>query len=98
MSNVRIGVVGLGAMGTFHVNFLHEIDGAQVTAVCDAVPNKPGKIASNLADLRTKLDSRLASRVGDPQALGKFATYQELLDSKLVDAIIIATPHFQHPE
>src|SRR4051812_10341481 len=98
MSNVRIGVVGLGAMGTFHVNYLHEIDGAQLTAVCDADPNKPGKIASGLAELRTKVDARYASRIGEPQSLGKFSTYQSLLDSKLVDAVIIATPHFQHPE
>src|SRR4051812_31782286 len=98
MNNVRVGVVGLGSMGGFHVSYLHEIDGAILTAVCDADPEKPGKIAKNIADAREKADSRAAARMANPQSLGKFSTYQALLDSKLVDAIIIATPHFQHPE
>jgi predicted dehydrogenase len=98
MNNVRIGVVGLGSMGNFHVGYLHEIEGAQLTAICDADPNKPGKVAAGLVDVRARADQRLAHRVADPQAVGKFTTYEQLLDSKLVDAIIIATPHFQHPE
>ena len=98
MSNVRIGVIGLGAMGNFHVGYLHEIEGAQLAAVCDAMPGKAEKVADGLADVRAKADARLASRVSDPKSVGRFTTYQELLDSKQVDAIIIATPHFQHPE
>src|SRR5215207_3445809 len=98
MSNVRIGVIGLGAMGNFHVGYLHEIEGAQLAAVCDAAPGKAEKVADGLTDVRAKADARLASRVSDPKSVGRFTTYQELLDSKQVDAIIIATPHFQHPE
>ena len=96
--NVRVGVVGLGAMGNFHVGYLHEIDGALLTAVCDADPERAKKAASGLAEIREKADPRLASRVANAQTVGQFKTYQSLLDSKLVDAVIIATPHFQHPE
>jgi predicted dehydrogenase len=98
MSNVRIGVIGLGAMGGFHVSYLHEIEGAQLAAVCDAMPGKAEKVAAGMADVKAKADARLASRVTDPAALGTFSSYEAMLDSKQVDAIIIATPHFQHPE
>jgi predicted dehydrogenase len=98
MSNVRIGVIGLGSMGNFHVGYLHEIDGALLTAVCDPDPERARKATAGLADVRAKADPRRAARVADPQAVGRFSTYQALLDSKLVDAIVIATPHFQHPE
>ncbi len=98
MSNVRVGVIGLGAMGTFHVGYLHEIDGAILTAVCDANGERVDKVVAGLVDVREKADARLAGRVADAQAVGKFTTYQAMLDSKLVDAVVIATPHFQHPE
>lgn len=98
MSNVRVGVIGLGSMGSFHVSYLHEIDGAILTAVCDADPERAKKAAAGLVAVREKADPRLASRVANPQTVGQFSTYQALLDSKLVDAIIIATPHFQHAE
>lgn len=98
MRNVRVGVIGLGSMGNFHVGYLHEIDGALLTALCDPDTERVKKAAEALAEIRDKADPRLASRVADPQAVGRFSTYQALLDSKLVDAIVIATPHFQHPE
>ena len=98
MTNVRVGVIGLGSMGNFHVGYLHEIEGAVLTAVCDPDVERTRKVAEGLADVRAKADPRVAARVAEPQTVGRFATYQALLDSKLVDAIVIATPHFQHPE
>jgi predicted dehydrogenase len=98
MDNVRIGVVGLGAMGGFHASYLHEIEGARLAAVCDAMPGKAEKVAAGMADVKAKADARFASRVTEPSALGTFSSYEAMLDSKQVDAIIIATPHFQHPE
>ena len=38
METVRIGFVGVGGMGTAHVQNLAQIEGAQVTAVCDIRP------------------------------------------------------------
>ena len=40
MERVRIGLVGLGGMGMNHVRSLLAIDGCQITAVCDIVPEK----------------------------------------------------------
>ena len=98
MTNVRVGVIGLGSMGAFHVGYLHEIDGATLTAVCDPDAGRVDKVADGLAGVREQADPRLAPRVADPRAVGRFGTYQALLDSKQVDAVVIATPHFQHPE
>jgi predicted dehydrogenase len=98
MANVRVGIVGLGAMGNFHVSYLHEIEGATLAAVCDQDAERARKVVNGLSDVRAKADARLASRVADPASVGQFTTYQAMLDSKQIDAIIIATPHFQHPE
>ncbi|HUB27969.1 MAG TPA: Gfo/Idh/MocA family oxidoreductase [Tepidisphaeraceae bacterium] len=40
----------------------------------------------------------LAQKYGQERSVPAFASYQALLDSRSVDAIIIATPHFQHPQ
>ncbi|MFC1551037.1 Gfo/Idh/MocA family protein [Candidatus Latescibacterota bacterium] len=40
MKTVRIGYVGVGGMGTAHVRNLLRIEGAEIKAVCDIVPDK----------------------------------------------------------
>jgi predicted dehydrogenase len=40
LDSVRIGVVGVGLMGTAHVENLLKIEGAEIRAVCDVVPEK----------------------------------------------------------
>jgi predicted dehydrogenase len=79
MDNVRFGVVGLGNMGSFHVDAMANIKGATLTALCDAS-------AANL--------ERNGQKV--PQAK-KFENHQQMLDSGLIDAVLIATPHTLHP-
>jgi len=81
MDKIRLGIVGLGNMGSIHLSYLLKGDviGATATAICDID--------------KTALDKFAAS-----SKLPAFAKYQELLDSKTVDAIIIATPHYSHTE
>jgi predicted dehydrogenase len=80
MDTVRFGVIGLGNMGSHHVNYLGKeaVDGAKLGAVCDINPNK----------LET---------VGAQFDVPRFANHREMLNSGSVDAIIIATPHYDHP-
>jgi len=40
MERVRIGYVGVGERGSFHVDSLLRIEGAEIRAVCDIVPEK----------------------------------------------------------
>ena len=78
MDKVRFGVVGLGNMGGHHISYLNQIEGAALTAVCDADKPRVEKYGK-----------------GD---MGKFTSYQDMLGSGQIDAILIATPHFQHGE
>ena len=76
MAKVRLGLIGLGNIGQHHANYLGagKVAGAELVAVCDAVPAKLEKFKS----LKT---------FDDPEVL---------MQSGLVDAVIIATPHYQH--
>ena len=40
IERVRIGYVGVGERGSFHVESLLRIEGAEIRAVCDIVPEK----------------------------------------------------------
>ena len=78
MDKVRVGVIGLGNMGSFHTSYMNSMPGASLGAVCDVDPAK------------------LAKFVEKYNCAG-FATYQELIASKTCDAVLIATPHYDHP-
>ncbi|HZZ42298.1 MAG TPA: Gfo/Idh/MocA family oxidoreductase [Tepidisphaeraceae bacterium] len=79
MDNVRFGIVGVGNMGTNHVqSFLdNAIPGATLTAICETDADKR---------------DRFAKKANVPV----FAEYSQLLASGLVDAVLIAVPHYQH--
>ena len=82
MDVVRIGVIGLGNMGNFHIEYLsgNEIPGAELKAVCDVDPDQL---------------ARAKSRAGD--GVEAYGDADELLRSNGIDAVIIATPHYDHP-
>jgi predicted dehydrogenase len=76
VTNVRLGLIGLGNIGQHHAAYLSagKVARSELVAVSDAVPAKLEKYKP----LRT------------------FNTGEELIESGLVDAVIIATPHYQH--
>jgi len=82
MDVARIGVIGLGNMGNFHIEYLagNEIPGAELKAVCDVDPDQL---------------ARAKSRTGD--GVEAYGDADELLRSNGIDAVIIATPHYDHP-
>ena len=77
---VRIGVIGVGNMGSCHVNWLLEgkVAGAICSAICDRDTDKLAKWSEAEKGLKHFTDSKALIRSG------------------LVDAVIIATPHFDH--
>lgn len=82
MEKVRIGVVGIGSMGTRHAEYLFagQVPGAELIAVCD---NNPQRL------------TWAKQAFGDKVAL--FEEAEAMFSSGLVDAVMIATPHYFHP-
>lgn len=82
MNILRMGVIGIGNMGSAHAIqiFENKVEGAVLTAVCD----------SNEERLKWAHE-----RFGGRVLLYK--DYRQLLTGKEVDAILIATPHKLHP-
>src|ERR1035437_5041314 len=80
MSKVRIGVIGLGNMGSQHAQYLYNnaIEGAALGALCDIDPDKLKKIS--------------AKYPGMPA----FPNHKDLLESNSCDAILVAVPHYDH--
>jgi predicted dehydrogenase len=81
MKKVRIGIIGIGNMGSSHAKNLVDgkISGAELTAVCDVNPDRLKWTKETL---------------GDNVLL--FKDSASLFASNTIDAIIIATPHYDH--
>lgn len=79
---LRYAVVGVGNMGGVHATKLFE--GVIENAVLTAVcDNNPGKL------------ERMKEIFSDK--VSYFDDYHKMLDSKIADVVIIATPHYSHP-
>ena len=76
---VKIGIVGIGNMGTTHVKHVIDLPNTELVAICDHRPEK--------------LDACETS-----DAVARFVNYQRMLDNSELDGVIIATPHFDHPD
>ena len=85
MEKVRYGIIGLGNQGSHYVRKIFDAGKAvdsYVTALCDINPAKIGNIKSITTNTKVVY----------------FENYIEMLDSGLCDAVIVAVPHYQHPE
>ncbi|POT56983.1 oxidoreductase [Citrobacter amalonaticus] len=82
MKKVRFGIIGVGNIGSHHARYL--LAGTVPEAVLTAV-------CDNNADKHTAI----RQRIGEEVAL--FHDAREMLESGLIDAAIVATPHYDHP-
>ncbi len=81
MDKVRLGIIGVGNMGSSHIKnalkgLMPEIE---ITAVADIKPDRLEWAKEQLPEVKT------------------FDSASALMDSGEVDAILIATPHYDHP-
>jgi hypothetical protein len=87
MGTVRIGMVGVGGMGTAHVRNLVRIEGCQITAVCDVVP------------IHAERSARLVEEAGFPRPTlyteGE-RDFQRLCAEEDLDLVFTATPWEWH--
>ena len=81
MDQVRVGIIGIGNMGSGHAKNLlaGKVNDMVLTAVADVKEERQSWAKETLPGVEV------------------FATASELMDSGLVDAVIIATPHYDHP-
>ena len=82
MDKIRLGVIGIGGMGSGHAKNV-------VKGQC------PDFILTAVADINPDRLTWAKENLGTDIAC--FATAEEMLDSGLVDACIVATPHYDHP-
>lgn len=82
MDKMRIGIIGIGSMGSKHAGQIAngEVPGAQLAAVCDCN------------------SERLTwAKEAFGGAVGLFDSCEAFFAAHTVDAVIIATPHYDHP-
>lgn len=83
MEKVRIGIIGIGNMGSSHSKtlFAGRVPDAVLAAVCDINQDRLDWAKETFGD-----------------SVARFSDYNEMLNSGLVDAVIVATPHYSHPD
>ena len=83
MDKVRFGIIGIGKMGSLHcLRFTHGlIKNGTLAAVCDISPERKEWAEKNLK----------------AKGVEFFDDYKALIDSGKVDAVLVATPHYDHP-
>lgn len=83
MDKVRLGIIGIGNMGSNHVKSILNGD----------VPNMELTAVADRKESRLKWAEKTV-----PETVSLFHDGKELILSGTCDAVLIATPHYQHPE
>ena len=83
MNEVRIGIIGIGGMGSNHAKMIlsGQVPRLRLTAVADVSQSRLDWAKENL-----------------PEDIFLFSDGRALIDSGKCDAVLIATPHYFHPE
>jgi hypothetical protein len=84
---VRIGYIGVGGMGSAHVNNLLKIKGAEIRAVCDIVESKVNRIQGKVVEAGFPRPEGYAN--GDHD-------YKRMCQRDDLDLVFIATPWEWH--
>lgn len=82
MDKTRIGLIGIGNMGSHHARLLFDdkVPGAELAAVCDVDSARLDWANETWGDKVKRYDAA-----------------EDLISSGDVDAVIVATPHYDHP-
>jgi len=94
----RLGIVGIGNMGSKHIGHVIDLPNTELAAVCD---QNRDRIESAFAayepaeEPSSGEDSDYAARLAET---ARFSDYQDMLAGAELDGVIIATPHYDHPD
>lgn len=82
MQKIKLGIIGIGNMGSAHANNI-------VSGKCPEIE------LCAVADIKQKrLDW---AKENLPQSVKTFSSAEEMLDSGLINACLVAVPHYEHP-
>ena len=82
MDDLRVAVIGIGNIGSAH-------------AVCIAERQIKGMILSAVCDIDSEKIKEFKKRYPN---VAEYCQYQDVLDCKMVDAVVIAVPHPLHAD
>ncbi|CAH1211350.1 MULTISPECIES: Gfo/Idh/MocA family protein [Paenibacillus] len=83
MSLVRVAVIGIGNMGAAHARTL-------------AAGDVPGAELAAVCDVRSEMAEWVTANL--PSSVAFWQDPKQMMSSGTIDAVIIATPHYDHPE
>lgn len=86
IETVRVGIVGLGMRGPGAVNRLSKVEGVEIKALCDLLPERVEKVKESLKDTGHRPEGYS----------GNAYSYKEMMDRDDLDLIYIATPWEWH--
>jgi predicted dehydrogenase len=87
MERVRVGFVGVGGMGSVHVRNLLKIEGVEIRAVCDIVPEKVTRVQGWVEEAGQPQPARYDRGETD---------YERMCEAEDLDLVFTATPWRWH--
>lgn len=82
MEKVRLGIIGVGNMGSGHIGYINKGECPEIELT---------------AVCDVKEDRRAWAKENCKEGVTVFSDAIEMLDSGLIDAVIVAVPHYFHP-
>lgn len=86
IETVRVGFIGLGSRGPGHVNNMALLEGVEIKALCDLLPEEVDKVRKRIENYGIKPDTYS----GDPEA------WKKMCDRDDIDLVYICTPWDMH--
>lgn len=83
LDKIRVGIIGIGNMGTSHAR----------TLASDAIPNA---ILTAVCDIKVSAEQWTQDNL--PESVHCWSDAEQMMDSGTIDAVLIATPHYSHPQ
>lgn len=93
MRKVKLGIIGVGNMGSAHIQSIWNNDNPdiEVTAVADINPERLDWVKDSVVKAQ---DAHPEYNIPTPAL---FSDASEMMQSGLIEAVIIAVPHYDHP-
>jgi hypothetical protein len=86
LDTVRVGIIGLGQRGPGAVDRLSKIEGVDIKALCDLIPERVDKMKAKLENTRHKPEGYS----------GSVYSWKKMVDRNDLDLIYITTPWDWH--